>query len=51
MPRSSKTRSSREAPKPPRRAASEPRLSRSRKPDELPVEAWQVGLRRQFGRD
>jgi superfamily II DNA or RNA helicase len=51
MHRTSKTRSSREAPKQQRRAASEPRLSRSRKPDELSLEDWQVGLRRQFGRE
>lgn len=29
----------------------EPRLSRQRKPDELPVHEWQRGLRRQFGRE
>src|SRR2546426_3820010 len=51
MQRTSKTRSSRGAPKQSRRAASEPRLSRSRKPDELSLEDWQVGLRRQFGRE
>jgi len=27
------------------------KLSRSRKPDELSLEAWQTGLRRQFGRE
>jgi len=34
-----------------RRPAGEPRLSRNRKPEEMPVEAWQAGLRRQFGRE
>ena len=31
--------------------AAEPRLSRLRRPAEMPVEDWQAGLRRQFGRE
>jgi superfamily II DNA or RNA helicase len=34
-----------------RRPATEPRLSRQRRPDDLSVEEWQTGLRRQFGRE
>ncbi|WP_291995347.1 DEAD/DEAH box helicase [Candidatus Accumulibacter sp. ACC003] len=33
------------------RAAAEPRLSRQRKPTDLPVDDWQRALRRQFGRE
>jgi superfamily II DNA or RNA helicase len=33
------------------RGTTEPRLSRQRKPVDLPVDAWQRGLRRQFGRE
>jgi superfamily II DNA or RNA helicase len=33
------------------RSTSEPRLSRQRKPADLPTDAWQRGLRRQFGRE
>jgi superfamily II DNA or RNA helicase len=52
MNRKSKARPARELPKARgRNAAAEPRLSRSRKPEELSVEDWQVGLRRQFGRE
>jgi superfamily II DNA or RNA helicase len=51
MTRTPKTPSPRTASKPSRRAASEPRLSRTRKPEDLPVEDWQAGLRRQFGRE
>ncbi|MCU0736391.1 MAG: DEAD/DEAH box helicase [Methylotetracoccus sp.] len=29
----------------------EPKLSRLRRPEDLPVEEWQIGLRRQFGRE
>jgi hypothetical protein len=46
MPRSSKP----PAPSP-RRAAAEPRLSRTRQPESMSVEDWQASLRRQFGRD
>lgn len=35
----------------PTRVATEPRLSRARKPEELSVEEWQAGLRAQFGRE
>jgi superfamily II DNA or RNA helicase len=31
--------------------AGKPKLSRLRRPDALPVDDWQVGLRRQYGRD
>ncbi|MEF8704623.1 MAG: DEAD/DEAH box helicase [Candidatus Accumulibacter sp. UW26] len=33
------------------RSAAEPRLSRQRKPQDLPVDDWQRALRRQFGRE
>ncbi|MCP5228360.1 DEAD/DEAH box helicase [Accumulibacter sp.] len=33
------------------RSTAEPRLSRQRKPADLPTDAWQRGLRRQFGRE
>ncbi len=33
------------------RGAAEPRLSRQRKPADLPVDEWQRALRRQFGRE
>jgi hypothetical protein len=33
------------------RPKTEPRLSRTRPPAELPVEEWQLRLRRQFGRE
>ena len=31
--------------------AAEPRLSRTRRPEALPVADWQAALRRQFGRE
>jgi superfamily II DNA or RNA helicase len=34
-----------------RRAAAEPRLSRTRQPESMSVEDWQASLRRQFGRE
>ena len=33
------------------KATAEPRLSRTRRPDALPVAEWQAALRRQFGRE
>lgn len=52
MHRTSKTRPAREATKGRQRsAAPEPRLSRNRKPEDLSIHDWQVGLRRQFGRE
>ncbi len=50
MTRPSKPSSSRPASTA-RRPPAEPRLSRSRKPEPMSVEAWQAGLRRQFGRE
>lgn len=38
-------------PKQPRTGDTQPRLSRTHRPDDLPVADWQVGLRRQFGRE
>ena len=32
------------------KAQSEPKLSRQRKPEDMPLEEWQIALRRQFGR-
>ena len=32
------------------KAHSEPKLSRQRKPEDMPLEDWQIALRRQFGR-
>src|SRR5437867_6370927 len=37
--------------KPSRKASSDPRLSRLRRPHDMPVEDWQIRLRRQFGRE
>lgn len=52
MNRRPKSRPADETPKARgRKAAAEPRLSRTRKPEDLSVEDWQVGLRRQFGRE
>jgi superfamily II DNA or RNA helicase len=50
MPRPSKSASTHPVSTP-RRPTAEPRLSRSRKPEPMSVEAWQAGLRRQFGRE
>ena len=45
------TRSSKSSSPRPRRAAAEPRLSRTRQPESMSVEDWQASLRRQFGRE
>ena len=50
MVRSSKPSSSRSSSTS-RRPPAEPRLSRGRKPEQMSAEAWQAGLRRQFGRE
>jgi superfamily II DNA or RNA helicase len=38
-------------PRTPSKPAAEPRLSRTRRPEALPVADWQAALRRQFGRE
>ena len=38
-------------PAKPKHRPAEPRLSRTRRPPELPVADWQAALRRQFGRE
>ena len=56
MPQPRKASTQAGAPRPKRKtaraaAATEPRLSRTRRPPELPVPDWQTALRQQFGRD
>ncbi|MGA2233198.1 MAG: DEAD/DEAH box helicase, partial [Tepidisphaeraceae bacterium] len=45
------TTSIKSAPRRKRPAKTQPKLSRTHKPDDMTLEAWQIALRRQFGRE
>ena len=51
MPSPKKSAAPHSVKKPKHKAPAEPRLSRTRRPDDMSVEEWQIRLRRQFGRE